>query len=260
MKKRSKFAPIFVALILFLMYLPILVVIVYSFNESKYSNWTGFTFDWYDKLFSNKAIGASVINSLKVGVSSCLLSIVIGTAGAIGMNKSKFKFKSMLENLSLVPIMIPEIILGMAYLAFFTFLDIELGFTTLIISHTMFCIPYVFINVQSRLVGIDPHFVEAARDMGASPVRAFFDITLPLISPAIISGALLAFAMSIDDVVISYFVTGATTNTLPLKVFSMLKTGVTPEINALCTVMLVIVWTAIGLGLALKRVRNLQSK
>jgi len=148
----------------------------------------------------------------------------------------------------------------MAYLAFFTFLDIELGFTTLIISHTMFCIPYVFINVQSRLVGIDPHFVEAARDMGASPVRAFFDITLPLISPAIISGALLAFAMSIDDVVISYFVTGATTNTLPLKVFSMLKTGVTPEINALCTVMLVIVWTAIGLGLALKRVRNLQSK
>ena len=124
---------------------------------------------------------------------------------------------------------------------------IPFGMLTLIIAHTTFCIPYIFINVQSRLVGLDPAYVEAARDLGASPTRAFYDVTLPLITPAILSGALLSFAMSMDDVVISFFVTGTTSNTLPLQVYSMLKMGVTPEVNALCTLMLLVVFGGIGL-------------
>ena len=143
--------------------------------------------------------------------------------------------------------MLPEIILGMAYLAFFSLLNVDFGMMTLIIAHTTFCIPYIFINVQSRLVGLDPAYVEAARDLGASQTRAFYDVTLPLIAPAITSGALLAFAMSMDDVVISFFVTGTTSNTLPLQVYSMLKLGVTPEVNALCTLMLLAVFGVIGL-------------
>ena len=154
----------------------------------------------------------------------------------------------------MIPMMLPEIILGMAYLAFFSICKVSFGMVTLIIAHVTFCIPYIFINVQSRLVGLDPAYVEAARDLGASPSRAFRDVTLPLIAPAITSGALLAFAMSMNDVVISFFVTGTTSNTLPLQVYSMLKMGVTPEVNALCTLMLLAVFAALGLYALLRRV------
>ena len=163
------------------------------------------------------------------------------------MARSRFRTQGLLENVSMIPMMMPEIILGMAYLAFFSIIRIPFGMLTLIIAHTTFCIPYIFINVQSRLVGLDPAYVEAARDLGASPTRAFYDVTLPLITPAILSGALLSFAMSMDDVVISFFVTGTTSNTLPLQVYSMLKMGVTPEVNALCTLMLLMVFGGIGL-------------
>ena len=133
--------------------------------------------------------------------------------------------------------MTPEIIMGMVSLTFFSLLSLPFGMLTLFIAHTAFCIPYVYMQVKARLVGLDPSFLEAARDLGASESRAFWDVTLPLIAPAIVSGTLLAFAMSIDDVIISVFVTGANTNTLPIKIYTMLKTGVTPKINALCTLM-----------------------
>ncbi len=225
MKKNNWLSKLFVILVLLFNYLPIIVVVVYSFNASKYSNWAGFSLQWYEKLFRNSQILRSLNNSLILAFSSCGLSILIGTAGAVGM----------------------EIILGMAYLAFFSIIRIPFGMLTLIIAHTTFCIPYIFINVQSRLIGLDPAYVEAARDLGASPTRAFYDVTLPLITPAILSGALLSFAMSMDDVVISFFVTGTTSNTLPLQVYSMLKMGVTPEVNALCTLMLLMVFGGIGL-------------
>lgn len=144
--------------------------------------------------------------------------------------------------------MVPEIILGMAYLAFFSFLRLPFGMLTLVLAHTTFCVPYIFINVKARLAGLDPAIGEAARDLGASAPRAFFDITLPLIAPSILSGALLAFAMSMDDVVISFFATGAQTSTLPLQIYSMLKMGVTPEINALCTLMLGAVFLIVAVG------------
>ena len=247
MKKNNWLSKLFVILVLLFNYLPIIVVVVYSFNASKYSNWAGFSLQWYEKLFRNSQILRSLNNSLILAFSSCGLSILIGTAGAVGMARSRFRTQGLLENVSMIPMMMPEIILGMAYLAFFSIIRIPFGILTLIIAHTTFCIPYIFINVQSRLVGLDPAYVEAARDLGASPTRAFYDVTLPLITPAILSGALLAFAMSMDDVVISFFVTGTTSNTLPLQVYSMLKMGVTPEVNALCTLMLLVVFGGIGL-------------
>lgn len=247
MKKNNWLSKLFVILVLLFNYLPIIVVVVYSFNASKYSNWAGFSLQWYEKLFRNSQILRSLNNSLILAFSSCGLSILIGTAGAVGMARSRFRTQGLLENVSMIPMMLPEIILGMAYLAFFSIIRIPFGMLTLIIAHTTFCIPYIFINVQSRLVGLDPAYVEAARDLGASPTRAFYDVTLPLITPAILSGALLSFAMSMDDVVISFFVTGTTSNTLPLQVYSMLKMGVTPEVNALCTLMLLVVFGGIGL-------------
>ncbi len=247
MKKNNWLSKLFVILVLLFNYLPIIVVVVYSFNASKYSNWAGFSLQWYEKLFRNSQILRSLNNSLILAFSSCGLSILIGTAGAVGMARSRFRTQGLLENVSMIPMMMPEIILGMAYLAFFSIIRIPFGMLTLIIAHTTFCIPYIFINVQSRLVGLDPAYVEAARDLGASPTRAFYDVTLPLITPAILSGALLSFAMSMDDVVISFFVTGTTSNTLPLQVYSMLKMGVTPEVNALCTLMLLMVFGGIGL-------------
>ena len=256
MKKNSWLAKLFVILVMLFNYLPIIVVVVYSFNASKYGNWEGFSLEWYEELFRDRQIMRSLKNSLVLAVSSCALSILIGTAGAVGMAKSHFKTKNLLENVSMIPMMLPEIILGMAYLAFFSLLDVSFGMVTLIIAHTTFCIPYIFINVQSRLVGLDPAYVEAARDLGASPTKAFYDITLPLIAPAITSGALLAFAMSMDDVVISFFVTGTTSNTLPLQVYSMLKLGVTPEVNALCTLMLLAVFGVIGLYYLVGHLRN----
>lgn len=246
MKKNNWLSKLFVILVLLFNYLPIIVVVVYSFNASKYSNWAGFSLQWYEKLFRNSQILRSLNNSLILAFSSCGLSILIGTAGAVGMARSRFRTQGLLENVSMIPMMMPEIILGMAYLAFFSIIRIPFGILTLIIAHTTFCIPYIFINVQSRLVGLDPAYVEAARDLGASPTRAFYDVTLPLITPAILSGALLSFAMSMDDVVISFFVTGTTSNTLPLQVYSMLKMGVTPEVNALCTLMLLVVFGGIG--------------
>jgi spermidine/putrescine transport system permease protein len=221
------------------MYLPILIVVLYSFNASKSSGmWTGFTTDWYAKLFRDRGMHQALINSLELASWSVSAAGIVGTLGAVGMAKMNFRGKGALETVSTLPIMIPEIILGMAYLAIFSAVGLPFGMPALVIAHTTFCIPYVFINVKGRLVGTDPALEEAARDLGAAPLPVFFTITLPLVMPAVVSGMLLSLAMSLDDVVISFFVTGPTTNTLPLKIFSGLKTGVTPEINALCTLML----------------------
>lgn len=236
----------YLGFILFFMYLPLVIVVIYSFNVSKSDiQWLGFTMDWYKKMANNSVLMDALKNSLILAVCACSLSAVIGTIGAVGLARWSFRSKGMLENLALLPIMIPEIILGMVFLAFFSFLRLPFGMLTLIIGHTTFCIPYIFLVVKGRLVGLDPSISEAARDLGASEARMFFDITLPLIAPAVLSGTLLAFAMSLDDVVISFFVTGAQTNTLPIKIYSQIKFGVTPEINALCTVMLIITFTLI---------------
>lgn len=242
MKKKWKWSNLYLAIMILLMYFPLVMVVIFSFNESRLSaNFTGFSLKWYETLANDRDLKEALLNSILLGVLSCGISAVIGTLGAVGMARVKYKSKGMMEYLSTIPIMIPEIILGMVFLVFFSMLNLPFGMTTLVIAHTTFCIPYIFMMVKARLVGIDKSLEEAARDLGAGPIRTFFDITMPLIAPAVLSGSLLAFAMSFDDVVISIFVNGPRLNTLPVKVYAQLKTGVTPEINALCTIILVVI-------------------
>ena len=238
-KKRIRFSHIYLAVIMLLTYLPLAMVVLFSFNDSKLPvSWKEFTLDWYRVLFEDEALMEALVNSLELGILSCIAAAVIGTLGAIGMARVTYKSKGMMEYLSTIPIMVPEIILAMVFMAFFSLLNLPFGMVTLVIAHTAFCIPYVFMMVKARLVGLDPSLEEAARDLGATPQKTFWDITLPLIMPAVASGCLLAFAMSFDDVVISIFVNGPRLSTLPIKVYTQIKTGVTPEINALCTIIL----------------------
>lgn len=263
MKKRGIFGPVYIALLLLLLYLPILVVVLFSFNanasRTASMHFTGFSLQWYEGLFDpQRGYGKALATSLTVAFWSVLTSAVIGTLGAVGMirrrvrtslaGKSLQALNSMGEQLSLLPIMIPEIILGIALLALFSAVGLPFGMVTLVLSHVTFCIPYIYITVKSRLGTMDPALVEAARDLGASPFKAFATVTLPLALPAIVSGSLLAFAMSMDDFVISFFVNGAETTTLPLKVYSSVKVGVTPQVNALCTVMLGTAFILFALG------------
>lgn len=254
MKNRTKLPNLYLGIILALMYVPILLVILYSFNESKISSvWDGFSLKWYEELFADEALFAALGNTLILGVLSSLCAGVIGTLGAYGMSRSRLRSKNVVEYVSTLPIMIPEIILGMVFMAFFSLLGLPFGMTTLVIAHTAFCIPYVFMLVKARLVGLDKNLPEAALDLGASQIRVFFDITLPLVAPAVASGMLLAFAMSVDDVIISIFVTGVSVNTLPIKIYTQLKTGVTPKINALCTLMFLATLLLCGLAAFLGR-------
>lgn len=253
MKKNSKLSGLYLGILFFLMYLPIGVVVVFSFNEARLPvRFTGFSLKWYQELFSDSAMIEALGNSLFLGVLSCFVSAVIGTLGAVGLSRIHWKTKGILEYISILPLMIPEIILGMVLMAFFYMMNLPFGMLTLLIGHTVFCVPYILMEVKARLAGMDPSLEEAARDLGAGPFRAFWDIILPLIMPAVMSGSLLAFAMSMDDVVISIFINGPRLSTLPIKVYTQIKTGVTPEVNALCTIMLAVtllillVYTAIG--------------
>lgn len=257
MKKNSKFGNFYLGLNFFLMYLPIAVVIIFSFNESKLPvKFTGFSLKWYEALIHNSALLEALCNSLILGVSSCLVSAVIGTLGAVGLAGIHWKTKGVMEYISILPLMVPEIILGMVLMAFFYMLKLPFGMLTLLIGHTVFCVPYILMEVKARLAGMDPAFEEAARDLGAGPMRVFLDITLPLIMPGVLSGSLLAFAMSMDDVVISIFVNGPRVSTLPIKVYTQLKTGVTPEINALCTVLLAVTLLVFLIYSFLRRKKN----
>lgn len=261
MKNRTVLPNLYLGLIIVILYLPIALVILYSFNESKISSvWAGFSLKWYETLFRDKAMFEALWNSIVLALSASLGAAVVGTLGAYGFTKVRLRSKSAVEYISMLPIMIPEIILGMVFMAFFSLLGLPFGMTTLILAHTTFCIPYVYMLVKARLVGMDPSLAEAARDLGAGEARVFFDITLPLLAPAILSGMLLSFAMSLDDVIISIFVTGVNVNTLPIKVYTQIKTGVTPEINALCTLMLGATLLLVALSNALGKVGKPRSE
>ena len=257
-KRRISFSTVYLALGLVIIYLPIALVILYSFNESKISSvWGGFSLKWYRTLFADKAMFQALGNSLILGLSASLAAGVVGTLGAVGFDRVRPRSRRLIEYLPSLPLMTPEIILGMVFMAFFGMLGIPFGMGTLILSHTTFCIPYVFMLVQARLVGMDRSLAEAARDLGAGERQVFFTITLPLLLPAIVSGMLLSFAMSLDDVIISLFVTGVNVNTLPIKVYTALKTGVTPEINALCTLLLAATLLLVGLSMLWSKISRL---
>ncbi len=230
--------PIFMTV---LTYLPILVVVIYSFNESKLtSTWGGFSLKWYKELFSDEDMFEALLNSIILALSSSVLAAILATSAALGIKNAKLPGKKLIEKASLLPLIIPEIVLGMVFLAFFSLLGMKFGMLTLILSHTAFCVPYIYTQVSARLEVLDTSSIEAARDLGASGFVAFFTVTLPLLFPAILSGMFLSFAMSFDDVIISVFCTGVSVNTLPIRVYTQLKTGITPEINAMCTLMLAV--------------------
>ena len=271
MKKRSIGSILFLSLIIAIMYLPIAVVVAYSFNSNTARipiAFTGWTTDWYTKLFTGRnGFGDALALSIKIAVWSVLLSVIIGTFGAIGMaqhalnGRSKSsKFDSFMEALVSLPIMIPEIILGLAFMVIFNAIGIRGNEFRLVLAHTTFCIPYVFMNVKSRLVGMDTALFDAARDLGASPARVVRDITLPLCRPAILSGAFLALAMSLDDFVISFFVYGAGEGTLPIKIYSSVKVGVSPQVNALCTLLIGAAFMLVAVSRYISAVRKAGKK
>ena len=271
MKKRSFGSPLFLSLVLLIMYLPIIVVVIYSFNGNTARipiAFTGWSTMWYQKLFSGRSgFGGALVLSLRVALWSVLVSGVIGTLGAIGMaqrtimsKKPSTRMDGAMEMLVTLPIMIPEIILGLAFMVIFNALGIRGNELRLVLAHSTFCIPYVFLNVKSRLAGMDPALFDAARDLGANPARVMRDITLPLCRPAIISGCFLALAMSLDDFVISFFVYGAGEGTLPIKIYSSVKVGVSPMVNALCTITMGVIFLAVALSRYLSSARAQRQK
>ncbi|EPY2272016.1 extracellular solute-binding protein [Clostridium sporogenes] len=256
MMKNNKglLSKIYATLVYIFLYLPIFVLVAFSFNKSKLNaTFTGFTLDWYKNLINNTQILEALKNSLIIAFISTFFAVIIGTLAAIGMYRYKFKGKKAMEGLLYIPVVIPEIVMGISMLAFFSSLNLTAGLITLILAHITFCISYVIIVVRARLDGFDSALEEAAQDLGATPWQTLTKVTLPVISPGIISGALLAFTLSLDDVIISFFAAGPDSNTLPLKIFSMVKFGVTPEINALSTVMMVFTLSMVVIAEGIRR-------
>ena len=222
------------------MYAPIVILILFSFNASRYaSSWEGFSLRWYQVLFNDRAIGLALRNSLLVALLSTLIATVIGTLAALALERYDFWGKLSFDALLYLPIIVPEIAMAVMLLLFFILTHIRLGLGTVIIAHVAFCMSYVAVVVRARVAGLDRTLEEAAQDLYANEWQTFRRGTLPLIMPGIVSGALLSFTLSLDDFVITFFTTGPGTTTLPIQVYGMIKTGVTPEINALSALMLV---------------------
>ena len=231
---------IYIAFVFLFLYAPIAVSILYSFNKSKSKSvWAGFTLDWYVKLFNNEQIINSFINTLILAALSSVIATLLGTAAAIGIHSMKKLPRSLVMNVTYLPILNPEIITGVSLMLLFVWMKIKLGFVTLLLAHITFSVPYVILNVMPKLRQMDVHLYEAALDLGCTPFQALRKIILPEIFPGILSGFLMAITYSIDDFVISYFTTGPTMQTLPITIYSMVRKQVSPEINALSTIMFV---------------------
>ena len=246
-------------------YLPLLTVIFLSFNSNPINMmvWDGFTFDWYKSIFgystkldedaiyleSTEQLLSSLKNSLIVSISTTTISTFIGTITALALARFRFRFKSFYRALIFLPMLIPDIVLGIALLIFFVTIGIKLSLLSIIIGHCTFLSSYVFIVVSARLAGMNETLEEASFDLGANRFTTFRKITLPLISPGIIGGALLAFIISLDDLVITYFISGVGSTTLPVFIYSIMRRGIKPEINAIATLMIVVSLLVAGVGL-----------
>jgi spermidine/putrescine transport system permease protein len=233
--QRAFFGGWTVAVFAFL-YLPIALLVVYSFNDSKLNlYWTGFTTKWYGMLFGNEVLLRAFQNSLIVATATTALSVVIGTSAAWLLYRYRFPAQQTLGLLIFIPMVMPEVLMGVSLLVLFVSLGIPLGYTTLIIAHTTFCFPFVLVGVQARLQGIDPSLEEAAMDLGATPLKAFWLVIIPYLLPAIVAGALMSFTLSFDEYIVTIFTSGADSQTLPLKVYGMVRVGLNPQLNALST-------------------------
>lgn len=234
---------IYTALIFLFLYAPIAVLIIFSFNDSKNRvKWNGFTLKWYADLFENELILDSLRITLEIAILAAIIATVIGTLAALGIHSMNGKLRNVFMAVNNIPMVNPEIVTGVSMMLMFVFIFqmtglLQPGFLTLLLSHITFCIPYVILQIMPKLRQMNKHLYEAAVDLGCSPVRAFFRVVIPEIMPGIITGALMAFTMSLDDFVISYFNAGSTAQTLSVTIYSMTKKPMTPEINALSTLM-----------------------
>jgi spermidine/putrescine transport system permease protein len=218
------------------LYIPILLLVVYSFNDSKLNlTWVGFTTKWYGALFQNEVLLRAFKNSLIVAGATTALSVFLGTTAAWLLYRYKFPAQQLIGLLIFIPMVMPEVLMGTSLLVLFVTLGIPLGYGTLIIAHTTFCFPFVLVGVQARLQGLDPSLEEAAQDLGATPLKAFWLVIVPYLMPAIVAGALMAFTLSFDEYIVTVFTSGAESQTLPLKVYGMVRVGLNPQLNALST-------------------------
>ena len=236
------------------LYVPIGVLILFSFNNARNSiEWRGFTLQWYEKMLTNDALIEAAVNSLIIATLSTFGATVIGTLTALAMERYQFKGKLVWDGLLYMPVIIPEVVAGVSLLMFFALLGIERGLLTLVVSHIAFSMPFVYLTVRARLADFDRRVEEAAADLGANDWQTFWRITFPLLLPGIISGALLAFTLSIDDFIISLFVNGQGWNTLPIYIWSQIRKITSPEVNAISTVMLLISILIVSLSVLIQR-------
>lgn len=250
MKNKNIFQKIYLGLILLFFYLPIAYVIFFSFNESKsLTNFTGFSLRWYEKMFESRSMMESVYYSLLVAIIATIVSTIIGTIVAIGLSKSNKVIKQIVTQVNNLPMLNPDIVTAIGLMLFFSTLNIPTGFGTLLIAHIIFCIPYVILSINPKLRQLDDNIAEAALDLGCTPFEALWKVIIPQIKEGIISGALIAFTMSFDDFVISYFTTGPGINNISTYVYSSVK-RINPSINALSTIIVL----GITLVLILKNV------
>ena len=244
------------------LYLPIVLLVVYSFNASKLVTvWAGFSTRWYVSLIHNEGILNAAWVTLRVGLLSATLATVLGTLAALALTRyTRFRGRVLFSGMVFAPLVMPDVIIGLALLLLFVALGFDRGFLTITLAHVTFTMCFVAVVVQSRLLTFDRSLEEAAMDLGATPVRTFFQVTLPVIAPAIVSGWMLAFTLSLDDLVIASFASGPGATTLPMKIYSQVRLGVTPEINAVCTILIGIVATGVFAAALINRRRELQRR
>jgi spermidine/putrescine transport system permease protein len=229
---------VYLACVYLFLYIPILILVVYSFNDTKYStNWQGFTFKWYAQLFTDEPLKEAFVNSLIIAFASSVVATILGTLGALAFHRYRFIGRKVMYTFIYIVMMSPDIVMGISLLMFFITVGLATGPFTLLLAHITFCLPFVVVTVYSRISGFDRNIIDVAKDLGASELQMFRHIMLPLLMPAIIAGWLLSFTLSLDDVVVSFFTTGPSFEILPLKIYSMVRLGIKPEINALSAVM-----------------------
>lgn len=245
----------YLTLVYMFFYIPIVTLIVYSFNNAQYSMvWHGFTLDWYRELFSDSGLWIATSRSLFLGLAAATTATAVGLLAAVSLYRYRFFGRNFLQGLVFVLILSPEIVMGASLLILFALLQMRPGLISLLLSHISFCIPFVIVTIMSRLSGLDKNIFEAAKDLGADDWMIFWRIILPLLWPAVFAGWLLSFTLSLDDVIISYFVGGPEFEILPLRIYSMVRSGIKPEINALCTVLFALTFVLVLLSqLALRK-------
>jgi spermidine/putrescine transport system permease protein len=234
------------ALVFVFLYLPIAVLVVYSFNDSRLNiTWEGFTLRWYGELFASRRILAALQNSLLIAAGVTVVAVVMGTGSAWLLHRHRYRFGRQIQTLVFLPMVMPEVIIGISLLVFFATMNIALGHMTVMLAHATFCFPFVFVAVQARLLGLDPALEEAALDLGATPAQAFRLVILPCLKPAVIAGAMMAFTLSMDELIVTYFTTGPNSRTMPLLVFEMARLGLNPMLNALSALFILTTLTSV---------------